>query len=135
MDEKKRWEVPKKRIALAVILSRIPLNIASTLRSDKTSTVSSSPVEDHWVGLLPSIVMGARRRNLRLVRGSAESVCLCAHRYLHHAPPIPHTWPRTLTTPLHATTLHSHLLPAYTLYLITISPLTIHCLSQRAHLG
>jgi len=25
-----------------------------------------------------------------------------------------HTWPRTLRTPLHATTLHSHLLPAHT---------------------
>jgi len=28
--------------------------------------------------------MGARRRNLRLARGSAESVCLRADRYLHH---------------------------------------------------
>ena len=58
--------------------------------------------------------MGARRRNLRLARGSAKYVCLRAHRCLHHAPPRPHTRPGTLTTPLHATTLHSHLLPAHT---------------------
>jgi len=32
----------------------------------------------------------------------------------HHGLPGSHTWPRTLTTPLHATTLHSHLLPAHT---------------------
>jgi hypothetical protein len=31
----------------------------------------------------------------------------------HHGLPRSHTWPRTLTTPLHATTLHSHLLPAH----------------------
>ena len=37
------------------------------------------------VGLSPSI-MGARRRNLRLAHGSADSGCLRAHRYLHHAP-------------------------------------------------
>ena len=67
--------------------------------SDQTSPVSSCPVEDHWVGLPRSIIMGARRRNLRLARGSAESVCLRAHCYLHHAPPRPHTWPRTLTHP------------------------------------
>jgi len=51
---------------------------------------------------------------MRLARGSAESVCLRAHRYLHHAPPRPHTRPRTLTTPLHTTTLDSHVLPAHT---------------------
>jgi len=31
----------------------------------------------------------------------------------HHGLPRSHTWPRTLTTPLHATTLHSHLLSAH----------------------
>jgi len=62
-------------------------------------------------------IMGARRRNLRLARGSADSVCLCAHRYLHHALARPHTRPRTYTIPLHATTLHSHLLPAHTVAL------------------
>ena len=51
----------------------------------------------------PSI-MGTQRRNLQLVRGSADSVCLRAHRYPHYSPPRPHTRPRTLTTPLHATT-------------------------------
>ena len=49
-----------------------------------------------------------------MVRGSAESVCLRAHRYLHYAPSRPHTRPRTLTKPLHTATLHSHLLPAHT---------------------
>ena len=59
-------------------------------------------------------IMGARQRHIRLARDSADSVCLRAHRYLFHAPPSPHTRPRTFTTPLHATTLHSHLLPANT---------------------
>ena len=77
-------------------------------------SVSSFPVEDHWVGIPPSIIMGARRQNLRLARGSAESVCLRAHCYLHHTPPRPHSRPRTLTTPLYATALHSHLIPAHT---------------------
>ena len=58
--------------------------------------------------------MGARWWHLRLARGSADSACLRTHRYLLHAPPRPHTRPRTLTTPLHATTLHSHLVPANT---------------------
>jgi len=62
----------------------------------------------------PASITGARRRNLRLARGSADSFFLRADRYLHHGPPRPHTWPRTHTTPLHATTLHSHLLPAHT---------------------
>jgi len=57
---------------------------------------------------------GRAAQNLRLARGSAESVCLRAHRYLHHAPPRPHTRPHTLTTPSHATTPHSHLLPTHT---------------------
>jgi len=63
-------------------------------------------------GEFPPSIMGARRRNLRLARGSADSVCLRAHRYLHYAPPRPHTRPCTLTTFLHTATLHSHLLPA-----------------------
>jgi len=58
--------------------------------------------------------MGARRLHLRLAPGSADSVCLRVRRYLHNAPPRPHTRPRTLITPLHATTLHSHLLPTNT---------------------
>jgi len=47
-----------------------------------------------------------------MARGSTDFVCLRAHRY--HGLPRSDTWPRTLTTPLHATTLHSHLLPAHT---------------------
>jgi len=76
---------------------------------------------------LPPPIMGARRQNLRLARGSADSFFLRAHRYLHHGPPILHTWPRTLTTPLHATTLH--LLPAHNPHLVAISILAINCLS------
>jgi len=96
-------------IAFAVILSPFPLSIPSPTTLGPTSPVSSFPVEDHWVRLPPSIIMGVRRRNLRLARGSAKSVCLRAHHYLHHKPPRPHTRPRALTTPLYATTLHTSL--------------------------
>ena len=61
----------------------------------------------------PPSIVGARRRHLRLARGSADFVCLGAHCY-HHALPRPHFRPLTLTTPLYTTTLHSHLLPAHT---------------------
>ena len=66
-----------------------------------------------WGGI-PWDNMGARRRHLRLVGVSADSVCLRAHHYLYHAPPRPQIRPHTHTTPLHASTLHSHLLPAHT---------------------
>ena len=56
------------------------------------------------------LMIGTRQRQC----GSADFVCLCAHRYLHHGLPRSHTWTRTLTTPLHATTLHSHVLSAHT---------------------
>jgi len=64
------------------------------------------------LGGTPSLI--ARWQNLSLARGSADFVCLRAHHYLHHGPPRSHTVPRTLTTPLHATTLHSHLFPTHT---------------------
>jgi len=104
-------------IAFAVILSPFPLPIPSPTTLRPTPPLSSFPVEDHWLktiwlGLPPSIITGARRRNLRLARGSAESVRLRAHCYLHHALSRPHTRPRTLTTPLDATTLHTSLLRA-----------------------
>jgi len=73
--------------------------------------VSSFPAQDHWGGT-PSL--GARPQNLWLARGSADFFCLRARRYLHHGLPRSDTWPRTLTTPLHAITLHSHLLPHHT---------------------
>ena len=97
-------------IAFVVILSPFPLPIPSPTTLGPTIPESSFPVEDHWLkiiwlGLPPSIIMGARWRTLRLARGSAESVCLRAHCYLHHA----HTRPRTLITPLNATTLHTSL--------------------------
>jgi len=38
----------------------------------------------------------------------------------HHGLPRSHTWSRTLTTPLHATTRHSHLLPTTSLHLVTL---------------
>jgi len=41
-------------------------------------------------GGLPPSIMGVRRRNLQLAHGSADSGCLRAHCYLHHAPPRPH---------------------------------------------
>jgi len=65
-----------------------PFPYPPLLPSDAISPVSSFPGHDHWGGLPPSI-MGARPRNLRLARGSADSGCLRAHRYLHHAPPTP----------------------------------------------
>ena len=53
-----------------------------------------------------------------MIGGSADSVqqvCLRTHHYLLHASPRPHARPRrTLSTPLHATTPHSPLLPANT---------------------
>jgi len=49
-----------------------------------------------------------------LVRSSVDSVCLRYRCYLHHDLPRPHTRPRTHTTTLNATTLHSRLLPAHT---------------------
>ena len=64
-------------------------------------------------GGLPLWTMGARQRHLRLARRSTDSVCLHTRHYLHHAPPRPHTQPRTLTTPLHATILHCNLLPTH----------------------
>jgi len=77
----------------------------------KTSPVSSFPIEDHSGG---TSSLYARRQNLPLALGSADSVCHRAHHYLHHTPPRPHTRPRTLTTPVHATTLHSHMFPTCT---------------------
>ena len=47
-----------------------------------------------------------------MARGSTDFVCHRVHRY--HGLPRSDTWPRTLTIPLHATILHSHLLPAHT---------------------
>jgi len=101
-------------IAFAVILSPPPPPYPPLLPSDQHPLCPLSLLKTMWLGLPPSIIMGARRRNLRLAHGSAKSVCLRDDRYLYHAPPRPYTLPGTLTTPLHATTLHSHLLPAYT---------------------
>jgi len=59
-----------------------------------------------------------------LARSSADSVCLCAHRYLHHALSRPHTRPRTHNIPL-----QPHFTPTSSrptlFYLIAISVLAI----------
>jgi len=52
--------------------------------------------------------------SLGLARGGADSFCLRARRYLHHAPTRTHTRPPIHTTPLRGTTLHSHLPADYT---------------------
>jgi len=65
-------------------------------------------------GRLPPSIMGARWQNLRLARGSDDSICLRAHHYLYHGLARPHTRPRTHTTSFHTTTLHSHIIPAHT---------------------
>jgi len=74
----------------------------------------------------PPWIMGARRRHLRLARGGADSVCLRARPYLHHASTRPRTRPPTHTTPLNVTTLHSHLPSAHNTLSIVISTLYSH---------
>jgi len=56
-----------------------------------------SQLKTIWLGLAPSIIMGARWQTLRLARSSAESACLHAHCCLHHKPSKPYTWPRTIS--------------------------------------
>ena len=59
---------------LAVILSPVfPLPIPSLLPSDQHRLCPLSQMKTIWLGLPPSII-GARRRNLRLARSSADSV-------------------------------------------------------------
>jgi len=101
-------------ITKAVMLSPFPLPIPSPPTLGPTILCVLFPRSRPLGGDFPASIMGARRRHLRLARDSANSVCLRAHRYLFHAPPSPHTRPRTLPTPLRATTLHSNLLPANT---------------------
>ena len=79
-------------ITFAVILSPFPLS-GHTLPYYNLTKYPSCPLSQLKAigGELPSsIIMGARRRNLRLARGGADSGCLRAHCYLHHAPPRPH---------------------------------------------
>jgi len=79
-------------------------------------------------GLSPSI-MGAWRRNLRLARGSANSVCLLLRHYLQYAPPK--IQPPTHTTPLLAPHFPPTSLPTTQLHLIAISVLAINSLLAR----
>jgi len=78
----------------------------------------------------PPSIMGARRRPLRLAHGSADSVPLRAHRCLQHAPPKPHTRPRTSQhhcTQPHSTPTSS---PPTFLHPIAISILAVNSLSR-----
>jgi len=95
--------------ALSVMFSPFPLPIPSPPILGPTIPRVLFPRSWPLGGNSPPSIMGARWWHLQLVRGSADSVCLRPHCYLLHAPPRPHTRPRTLTTPLHDTTLHSHL--------------------------
>jgi len=105
-------------IVLAVILSPFPLLIPSPTTLRPTSPVSSFPVEDHFVGTptldhngrvtgrtLAKPTIGARQRRLSLSSFSPlPAPCSAKTSY-------PASHPHN-TTPLHATTPHSHL-PLY----------------------
>jgi len=86
------------------------------LPSDQISPVSSFPVEDHWGGN-PSIENG-RGGEIYDWRAAAPTLFVlvltttCTMR--HHDLTPAHTRPRDLTTPFHATSLHSHMFLART---------------------
>ena len=101
-------------IALADMLSPFPLPIPFPPTLGPNIPHILFPRSRPLVGDSPPSRMGAQQRHLQLASGSAASSCLRTHRYLLHVPPRPHTRPRTCTTPLHATTLHSHPLTANT---------------------
>jgi len=61
---------------------------------------------------LTQAIMGAWRWHLRLARDSADFVWLRAHCHLLHAPPRPHTYRFTHTTPVYTTTLRHTLTPS-----------------------
>ena len=102
-----------------------------------TSTASPLPEEVPWVGVslstAPHSLETEKRHNLPPTtsgaRGGADSVYLLAGGCLHHVPTRCHIQPHTHTTPLHPTTLHSHLLPAATLAPHSHLYLAINCLS------
>jgi len=104
-------------LTVAVILSPFPLPIPSTTTLGQNIPRVLFPSSRQLGGdSLPrsagaKLMIGARQRQC----GSADFVSLRAHCYLHHGLPRSDHWPRTLTTPLHATTLHSHLLPTHIL--------------------
>jgi len=100
-------------IAFSVILSPFTLPIPSPTTIGPNIPRVLFPRPRTLEGIPPPSIMDARWRHLRLAVSSADSV-FRAHRYPHYAPPRLHAWPCTLTTPLHATTHHSNLLPAHT---------------------
>ena len=86
-------------------------------RASRSASINAFCVEDSgldeprtWIHPVCAIMSNIIART-GWSRCSADSVCLRACCYLHHSPPRLHTWPRTHTTPLHATTLHCHLSP------------------------
>jgi hypothetical protein len=93
-------------IVFAVILSPFPLPIPSPTTLGPTSPVSSFPVEDHLVGT-PTLDHNGRAAAKPTIGARQRRICLSACSLLP-APRL-HTWPRTLTTPLYATTLHTSL--------------------------
>ena len=92
----------------------------------KHPPLSSFPVGGHWGGTSPLV---ARRRHLRLARGSADSFCLRAHPYMYHVPPRPHTRPRTHTLPSMQPHFNATSSPPTPLHLIAIFILAMNSLS------
>jgi len=108
-------------------------------QTNKQTNKRSSSGHNHWgrtpsldhgrVAATPKIDVNLRcRQTLQRRLGvailcSADSVCLRARPYLHHASTRPHARPPTHTTPLHTTTLHSHLPSAHNTLFIVISVL------------
>ena len=111
-----------------------PFTYTPLLPSDPTSPVSSSPGHDHWGGTFPppSWARGGDTYDWRAAAPTLFVFVLNATSSMLRQE-RPHTRPNTLTTPLHATTLHSHLLPVTPLNPIAISILAINCLSCTCH--
>ena len=91
--------------------------------------VRSPPLEHGHVAATPKIDVNLRcRQTLQRQLGgvklcSAHSVCLRARPYLHHALTRLYARPPTHITPLHVTTLHSHLPSAHNTLFIVFSVL------------
>jgi len=96
-------------IVLVVMLSPFPSAYSNLLPSAPIPPVSSSTGYNHWGGT-PPLNHGLAAWTPRLPRSMTDSGWLRAHGCPLHAPPRPHTYSSTHTTPLHATTsaTHSH---------------------------
>ena len=122
---------------LVVILSPIPLptSCPTTLRPNITRVLS--PSSRPLGGRLPPSERGRKTYDWRAAAPMRQHrFCLSPCSSLpNHGLPRSHTWSRTLTTPLHTTTLHSHLLPPTSLHLIAISILAIKLPVRHVPLG